>query len=201
MFLRSCGREKYKLVWFDIETTGFNPFKNEIIEIAAIDNNGDTFEKLIQPNKSIPKKITEITNITNEMVRDKEDIETVMQQFVSFIKGTENNQRPIYLIGHNIHSFDMPFVKAKCNQFNIKLPNIYLLDTLRMSQYILTDQWSHSLESLCNLFGVDNNNAHRAMSDVYATQIIYCNLCSLFKREIKKSDPNTLYYKTSVLFT
>jgi DNA polymerase III epsilon subunit-like protein len=201
MFLRSCGREKYRLVWFDLETTGFNPFKNEIIEIAAVDNLGNTFEQLVKPIKPIPKKITEITKITNEMVQDKADAKTAIELFVEFIRGKNTNTHPIYLIGHNSHSFDMPFVKAKCNEYNIKLPNVYQLDTMRMSQFILTDQWSHSLASLCSLFGIDNKNAHRAMSDVYATQIIYCNLCLLFKREFQKSDPNTLYYKTSVLFT
>ena len=74
MFLRSCGREKYRLVWFDIETTGFNPFKNEIIEIAAVDNAGNKFEELIKPSKFIPKKITEITNISNEMVINKKSV-------------------------------------------------------------------------------------------------------------------------------
>lgn len=201
MFLRSCGREKYRLVWFDIETTGFNPFKNEIIEIAAVDNAGNKFEELIRPSKFIPKKITEITNISNEMVMNKKSIKEVMEIFVDFIKGNEISNKPVYIIGHNIHSFDMPFIKAKCAEFNIKFPNVYQLDTMRMSQFILKDQWSHNLNSLCSLFGIDNKNAHRALSDVYATQIVYCNLCLLFKRDFQKSDPNTLYYKTSVLFT
>tara|TARA_B100001989_G_C24491705_1_gene439932 strand:+ start:100 stop:705 length:606 start_codon:yes stop_codon:yes gene_type:complete len=201
MFLRSCGREKYRLVWFDIETTGFNPFKNEIIEIAAVDNAGNKFEELIRPSKFIPKKITEITNISNEMVINKKSVKEVLENFIHFVKGNETNNKPVYIIGHNIHSFDMPFIKAKCAEFNIRFPNVYQLDTMRMSQFILKDQWSHNLNALCSLFGIANKNAHRALSDVYATQIVYCNLCLLFKRDFQKSDPNTLYYKTSVLFT
>jgi len=201
MFLRSCGREKYRLVWFDLETTGFNPFKNEIIEIAALDNEGNKFERLVKPIKPVPKKVTEITSITNEILLDKPLIQDVMQPFVDFIKGDETSRKPIYLIGHNIHSFDMPFVKAKCAELDIKFPNVLMIDTMRMSQFILTDQWSHSLASLCSLFGIDNKNAHRALSDVYATQIIYCNLCVIFKRDFKSSSPNLLYNKTSVLFT
>lgn len=199
MYLRSSGKKNCRLVWFDIETTGFNPFKNEIIEIAALDNNGETFESLISCNKPVSKKITEITNITNEMLLDKPGIEEVMLNFVEFIKSTTDKGTTIYLIGHNIHSFDLPFVKAVCNKYNIKFPTVYPIDTMRMSQFIM-DEWCHSLDYLCKLFGIDNKNAHRALSDVYATQIVYSNLCLIFKRSFKECSPNLLYYKTSVLF-
>ena len=199
MYLRSCSKKNCRLVWFDLETTGFNPFKNEIIEIAAIDNDGATFESLVSCNKPVSKKITEITNITTEMLIGKPNIEKVMTDFVNFIKGTSAKTKTIYLIGHNIHSFDLPFVKAVCDKYNIKFPNVYPIDTMRMSQFIL-DEWCHSLDYLCKLFGIDNKNAHRALSDVYATHIVYCNLCLIFKRSFGECSPNLLYYKTSVLF-
>ena len=202
MFLRSCGRSKERLIWFDIETTGFNPFKNEIIEIAAVDNEGNEFNELIKPTGKISKKITEITNITQQMVNDKAGINDILIKFVKFIKGLDStdNSKTTYLIGHNSHSFDVPFIKAKCAEFNIKFPNVVHLDTMRMSQYIMDDQWSHNLGALCEVFNIINTNAHRALSDVYATQVLYCNLCLLFKREFNKCSPNLIYYKTSVLF-
>ena len=200
MFLRSCGRAKERLVWFDIETTGFNPFKNEIIELAAVDNYGNEFNELICPKSSISKKITEITGITREMVKDKETIETIMSKFIEFLS-VKDSGLTTYLIGHNSHSFDVPFIKAKCSELNIKFPNVIHLDTMRMAQYIMDDQWSHNLATLCNEFNISNTNAHRALSDVYATQVLYCNLCLLFKRKFKKCSPNLIYYKTSVLFT
>jgi len=201
MFLRSCGRNKERLVWFDIETTGFNPFKNHIIELAAVDNEGNEFNELINPPVAISKKITEITGITNDMVNHKDSLKDILPKFIDFIKGTDENNKTIYLIGHNSHSFDIPFIKAKCSEINIKFPNTIHLDTMRMSQYIMDDQWSHSLANLCNVFNIVNSNAHRALSDVYATHVLYCNLCMLFKRKFKKCNPNLIYYKTSVLFT
>ena len=110
MLLRSSGRNKYRLVWFDLETTGFNPFKDDIIELACLDGEGNVYESLIKPTKPIRPKITEITSITNEMVKDKPCCKDVLHEFVEFIKGPDTDSRVTYLIGHNIHSFDMPFV-------------------------------------------------------------------------------------------
>ena len=50
----------------------------------------------------------------------------------------------------------------------------------------MDDQWSHNLGALCEVFNIINTNSHRALSDVYATQVLYCNLCLLFKREFNK---------------
>ena len=200
MLLRSSGRDRYKLVWFDLETTGLNPFKDEVIEVAALDNEGLTYESLSRPERRITPFITKITNITNEMVENSPNEETVIKNFVDFIKNNNPDRKAIYLIGHNIHSFDLPFIKAKCAKYKIKFPKIYALDTLRMSQYILNERYN-KLETLCELFGVDNQNAHRALSDVWATYTIYCNLCKFFKRDTKKSTPNHIYHLTSVLFT
>ena len=68
MLLRSSGRDKYRLNWFDLETTGLNPFKDEIIEIAVLNNEGETYESLAKPNKRITPFISNITHITNDMV-------------------------------------------------------------------------------------------------------------------------------------
>tara|TARA_B110000977_G_scaffold188737_1_gene257358 strand:+ start:1223 stop:1840 length:618 start_codon:yes stop_codon:yes gene_type:complete len=200
MLLRSSGIDRYNMIWFDLETTGFNPFKNEIIEIAALNNKSETYESFSKPEKRITPFITKITNITNDMVEEAPDEKTVIRQFIDFIKGDDNDKRTTYIIGHNIHSFDLPFIKAKCAKYKIKFPKVYALDTMRMSQYIL-NEFSHKLETLCDLFGVDNKNAHRAMSDVWATYTIYCNLCKFFQRDTKKSTPNHIYHLTSVLFT
>ena len=78
------------------------------------------------------------------MVEEQRPCADILREFVEFIKGSVNETRTIYLIGHNIHSFDMPFVKAKCAEFNIKFPNVYLIDTMRMSQYNM-DEYSHNL--------------------------------------------------------
>ena len=58
MYLRSFSPKRGRFIWFDIETTGFNQFHNDIIEIAAVDNLGNTFNQLINiGDKKLPKKI------------------------------------------------------------------------------------------------------------------------------------------------
>ena len=64
MLTRSSNEfnQNNRIIIFDIETCGFNPFEHDIIEISAIDQDGNVFDTLIKPRKNIPKKITEITN-------------------------------------------------------------------------------------------------------------------------------------------
>ena len=68
---------------------------------------------------------------------------------------------------------------------------------MRMSQLLLEEQYSHGLNALCSLFGVNNESAHRAYSDVGSTRIIFNHLCLLFKRKYKRCSPNMIYNHTS----
>lgn len=185
-----------KFIWFDIETTGFNPFNHNIIELSAVDDEGNIFDTLIKCDKKIPKKITEITNITNEMIQTSGDeIINVLNNFKKYI---ENGNKIIYLIGHNSIHFDLPFIKASFTKYNIEFPNVIVLDTMRIAQYILKDEWSHSLKHLCEMFSIKNNNAHRALSDVYATKLLYNNLLVLCKGRIEDFNLKKLYEITSI---
>tara|TARA_B100000963_G_scaffold18383_1_gene14039 strand:+ start:1742 stop:2392 length:651 start_codon:yes stop_codon:yes gene_type:complete len=189
MFLRSFSPKNGRFIWFDIETTGFNQFHSEIIEIAAVDNLGNTFNELINiGHKKLPKKIKEITHITDDMLVGKPGIKTVLKRFLDFLNIESTKTR--YLIGHNSFNFDLPFIKCKFRQNRLKFPsNIREMDTLKMAQLLMPQEWSHSLGHLCNLFGINNTNAHRALSDVYATQILYQHLCIIFKSKYKKFTP------------
>ena len=197
MYLRSFSPKRGRFIWFDIETTGFNQFHNDIIEIAAVDNLGNTFNQLINiGDKKLPKKIKEITNISDEMLKNKPSIETVLNDFNNYLNIEPTKTR--YLIGHNSYNFDIPFIKCKFTQHNIKFPSkIREMDTLKMAQLLMPQEWSHSLANLCKLFGIDNNNAHRALSDVYATKILYQQLCIIYKSKYKKISPITIINKTS----
>ena len=180
MRLRSSSIKKIRCIWIDIETTGFNIFHDNIIEIAALDDDLMEFSHLISSEKRIPKKVMEITHITNEMLIDKPPVTEILNKLIEFI--TNSPEKKVYLIGHNIYGFDIPFILAQCKKYNITFPtNIKVIDTMRMSQYILPREYSHSLGYLCRLFNVDNVNAHRALSDVYATKIIYNNLCMIIR--------------------
>tara|TARA_B100000524_G_C23652363_1_gene370560 strand:+ start:67 stop:666 length:600 start_codon:yes stop_codon:yes gene_type:complete len=183
MLLRSIVDKNTRHIWFDLETTGFNIFYSDIIEIAAIDNFGNEFSVLIKSKKSLPKKIVEITSITDELLQEfGVDIEVALEKFLVYLKKYDI---PTYLIGHNSYSFDIPFIKAQFQKYNLKFPNYNSIDSMRIAQLVMPNEWSHSLANLCNLFGIENRQAHRAMSDVYATQSVYKNLLIIYRSRFK----------------
>lgn len=101
-------------VLFDLETTGISRNTDEVIEISAVKvRNGrvvDEFSQLVNPGKSIPYAASMVNNITNQMVRNAPHFDRVLEYFVNFI---ENDT----LVGHNICSFDMPFIYRDCERY------------------------------------------------------------------------------------
>ena len=152
-----------------------------------MDNFGNEFTTLVKSSKSLPKKIIDITNITDEMLeKSGEDIVDALNNFNNYICNPEYCKLNTYLVGHNSYSFDIPFIKAQFQKYNIKFPNFNSIDTMRMAQLLMPNEWSHSLQNLCRLFGIENKNAHRALSDVYATQSIYKNLLIIYRSRFKE---------------
>lgn len=173
--LRSGKKMVYELVdtnliFFDLETTGFNSFHNTIIEIAAKDNLGNTFVELVNPGVPIPSKITEITHITDDMVRDCRSLEAVLYDFIDFCcynpDGTERDMSNTYLIAHNCIGFDRVFLERKMAHYGIPSPGWKYIDTLYLAHYLLPDLRYHRLGSLAKYWNIVNTNAHRALSDV-----------------------------------
>lgn len=166
-----------RIIWYDLETTGFNPYHNNIIEIAAIDNFGNDFNVLINIEERLPNKIIEITNITDDMLKEQ-GINTcdAFKKFKSFLnledKKYKNN---IYLVAHNNDGFDILFLKYQFYKYeiNYNFDKFKYIDTFRLAQLVLPKLYSHSLKTLTTYFKYKNENAHRAMSDVRALQHIF----------------------------
>ena len=166
-----------RIIWYDLETTGFNPYHNNIIEIAAMDNLGNHFNVLINIEEKLPKKITEITNITDNMLKEQ-GISTndAFEKFKTFLcledKKYKNNK---YLIAHNNDGFDILFLKYQFSKHKIdfSFDKFKYIDTFRLAQLVLPNLYSHSLKTLTTYFKYKNENAHRAMSDVLALQHIF----------------------------
>ena len=149
----------------DLETTGLNISKDEIIEISAIHfKNGEIFDEfttLLKPLRAIPKKITEITGITDSLVSDSPIIEEIFDDFLNFIDGH-------IIVAHNI-DFDIGFIKEYGNR-NSKVINIKdLCDTLLLSRSFLFFLDKFNLEYLSSEFGFKHENAHRARIDALNT--------------------------------
>lgn len=164
----------------DLETTGFSPDKGgQIIQIGAlkIDEKGneiDRFDKLIKPTIKIPKKITELTGITNDIVQDAEPMGIVFREFLQFFKGST-------MVFHNA-SFDWDrYIIPFAERLGIKIPENYpCIDTKILSEYFWPNEKKHGLKDLCNRTNVEIKGHHNAFSDVIMTSqaFIYIrNLC------------------------
>lgn len=171
-----------KLMFVDLETTGFSRQWDSIIEIAAIlydeeeDRIIDEFSEYIKPSKSIPSKITEITGIDDWKVRDALDEKTVLGKFLEWVY----INKPSKVVGHNYISFDKTFLIEKFIKYGYKMFDIEEIDTLKVARAkkvpvtILTSTGlpSYTQESLAKFYGIEYQ-AHRAIEDVRALVKIY----------------------------
>lgn len=155
-------------VVLDLETTGLSPMENEIIEIGAIAfRNGvkvGEFSTLIRPKLRISSFITNLTGISNDMVRTAPSIEVALPRLREFLK-----EQPV--LAHNAN-FDLGFLHAAYhNYFGFPFPNDYL-DTMRISRKLYKNA-RHRLQDLTERFGIERDGAHRSMADCMMTQKAY----------------------------
>ncbi|CAM3092386.1 PolC-type DNA polymerase III [Streptobacillus felis] len=166
--------EEEEFVVFDIETTGFSPVNDKIIEIGAVKiKNGkvlDRFSEFINPERIIPKKIVELTGINDTMVKNSDTIDKVMPRFLDFVKGTT-------LVAHNA-KFDVGFISKKCEVLNLDSDFSYI-DTLEWAKILVDDVKRFSLDALTKRFNIKLDNHHRAVDDANATAELFRELLAL----------------------
>jgi DNA polymerase-3 subunit alpha (Gram-positive type) len=164
-------------VVFDIETTGLSPKNDMITEIGAVKiEKGKAvgeFSQLINPERSIPNKIINLTGITNEMVKDKPTIQEVLPEFESFIDGA-------VLVAHNA-SFDISFIREQLAKLGKKLTNP-VFDTLELSRALFPQLKSHRLNLVAKHLNVSLVNHHRAVDDAKATSEIFLKSMDLLNK-------------------
>ena len=155
-------------VVFDLETTGFSPVKNHIIEIGAVKiQNGkitDRFSTFVNPREPIPYKIQQLTSIRDEDVLDAPVIEDVLPQFLEFCKGC-------VMVAHNA-SFDMSFITENCKRLNLTHEET-VVDTVGVARILLPGQAKHTLDACAKTLGISLENHHRAVDDAEATAEIF----------------------------
>ena len=157
---------------FDFETTGLSPEDDRIIEIAAIKfvngNLADRFVKLINPERPIDPFITDITGISDNMVRDKPIESDIIDEFLEFLSD-------LPLVAHNI-SFDKSFLDALCERFKKPKKINPLFDTLQLSRTFLFFHPVHDLGSISEYFGFSSAGSHRAEKDTENCGVIFQRL-------------------------
>jgi DNA polymerase III epsilon subunit family exonuclease len=161
----------------DIETTGLSKHHHKITEIAAaVVKDGKIkkeFQTLINPQVKIPSFITKLTGINNEMVKDAPTIREIMP---CFLKILDKN----IFVAHNA-TFDFGFLDYNSAYYYNKRIKNEKLCTKKLANRLVYDLPSKKLSVLCEHFGIENNQAHRAMSDVYATVGVLNNFLNILK--------------------
>ncbi len=150
----------------DLETTGLNPQRDEIIEIGAVRVRNSMimkqFSTLVRPKHSIPEFITDLTGISQEDVNDAPTIREAIGAFLAFV-GDD------IIVGHNV-GFDIAFL----NEDHPFSPDVS--DTMRLSRALFPKEPHYKLSNLKEWFGIRSNRSHRALDDVLATHRVYLAL-------------------------
>ena len=173
--------EKY--VVFDLETTGFSPEHNRIIEIGAVKvENGkitDRFSTFVNPEVPIPFRIEELTGINDNMVLDAPTIGTVLSDFMRFCEDC-------VMVAHNA-SFDMSFIEENCRRQDLECSKT-VVDTVAMARVLLPSLNRFKLDTVAKALGVSLENHHRAVDDAACTAGIFLKFLDM----LKKQDIHTL---------
>ena len=162
----------------DLETTGFSFRTEKITEIGIMKvKNGevlDEFSCFVNPEKPIPQRVVEVTNITDEMVKDAETIDKVFPKMMEFIGDS-------ILVAHNA-DFDIGFLKYNATQLGYTLDNTYL-DTLRLSKELFPDFKKYKLGVIAENLGIKVEVAHRALDDVDTTVKVFRVMLDMLKEK------------------
>lgn len=156
-------------IYFDTETTGLYPQSERIIEIAAYNAATDqSFVRLINPGKPIPREASQVHGITDEMVASAADFKVVGQEFLDFCQGE------VALIAHNNIAFDLPFLKTELERAGLAIPSNWIfLDSLHWARYYRPDLPKHALQYLRQIYAIAPNQAHRALDDVIVLKQVF----------------------------
>ncbi|NDK10068.1 DEAD/DEAH box helicase [Candidatus Gracilibacteria bacterium] len=165
----------------DLETTGLLAKEDEIIEIACVKIDRktflevDRFSSFVKSKKEIPEFISQITNIFSEDISNAPEFKDIIDDVQNFIEGYP-------IIGHNIQ-FDIGFLES--HGVNVsKNPSI---DTFFLANFLCSDEKSLNLGYLCEVLGIELQNAHRALDDTLAT-------AELFRKLIAKLQSSSYEY-------
>lgn len=174
-------------VAFDLETTGFSSKNDKIIEIGAVKIRGgrivDSFSEFVNPERRIPYEITELTTITDEMVRDAETIDKILPRFMEFCEGS-------VLVAHNA-AFDVGFIKKNCRDLNINF-DYSVLDTVALARFLYPELKKVKLNIVAKHLGIKLETHHRAVDDAKCCGDILLRCFEDLKEEKEIYDLKTL---------
>ena len=165
-------------VVFDIETTGFSPVNNRIIEIGAVKVCGgqvtERFSTFVNPQVPIPFEIEKLTGIRDDMVTDAPLIAEVLPRFLEFCRGA-------ILVAHNA-GFDMSFMLENARRQELPMEHTYV-DTVGIARVLLPNQAKHTLDAVAKTLNISLENHHRAVDDAECTAWIFVKLIQMLEEK------------------
>ncbi|QQE80834.1 PolC-type DNA polymerase III [Alicyclobacillus sp. SO9] len=159
-------------VVFDTETTGLNAREDTLIEIAAVRvKEGriiDSYTTLIDPERMLPKKITEVTGISSDMLHGQPKLETALNEFREFTGDA-------VLVAHNAE-FDIGFLAQCAKRIDMAPWEQPVIDTLSLARALYPGMKNYKLKTLTNKFSIELENHHRALADAEATGKLFMKM-------------------------
>ena len=171
-------------VVFDLETTGFSPVSDRIIEIGAVRiENGkitDRFSEFVNPQIPIPFRIEQLTSINDSMVMDAGTVEEILPRFLQFCSGAA-------LVGHNV-AFDISFIEENCDRLGIA-HDFTTVDTVTLARAMLPNLTRFKLDTVARALNIPLGHHHRAVDDAECTAGIFLKFLEMLgDRKIGRLD-------------
>lgn len=169
--VKNMKKSSDKNIWFyDIESTGLDVKNDRIIEIAFISHYDDkiNFESLINPEQKIPQESSRIHGIVDDDVKNSPKIKEVLEKIIEFCG------EHAYFIAHNNDRFDELIFRAEAERVGIEIPKTWVfLDSIKWAKKYRPDLRFHNLQYLREVFGIEKNQAHRAVDDTIVLKNIF----------------------------
>jgi DNA polymerase-3 subunit epsilon len=185
--LHDMPLEQMELVIFDLETTGFSPYNgDEILSFGGVSMVGaeivpeSTFYSVVNPKRTIPPQISELTGITNEEAEKAPELMNVLKQFFEFV------QQKV-LVAHGA-AHDKNFLKAALWKTSRAGLSHRVLDTMMIAKWLLPKRRHYDLDTLLDEYGIPVTKRHHALEDSFMT----ARLWTKFMEEMKARRIDTL---------
>ena len=174
----------YRVLGFDLETTGFDYRKDRIVQYALVGSDTDgthiNLQSLVDPRVKIPPETTRVHGISNDDVRGMGEFSKHVNEIISMVDDS-------IIVGHNVIRFDWRFLEVECMRAGVEVPKPKgIIDTLVLARR-LKISGRHTLGHLCARFGIEVSRAHQADADAGATLLLLWRMMRAYPDRLSAS--------------